>query len=52
MLTPRPAGHGLELAGAAALLLLLVDGAPGLLLQRAPPDMEGAVHFGFLKLGL
>jgi hypothetical protein len=42
----------LKLAGSAALLLLPVDRAPGLLLQDAGLEMDVAGHDGFLKRAL
>jgi hypothetical protein len=46
-----PADRWLELTRAAALLLLLIDAALGLLLKRAGPEKDFAVHgHGFLGI--
>jgi hypothetical protein len=44
----QPAARRLEFAGAAALLLLLVDRALGLLLKQTGPENDFLVHQGFL----
>jgi hypothetical protein len=47
-LAPQPAARRLEFTRAAALLLLLVDRAPGLLLKPTGPENNFFVHQGFL----
>lgn len=47
-MAPQPAVRRLKFTGAAALLLLLVDRAPGLLLKPTGPENNFFVHQGFL----